>query len=315
MKRTICLILSIMMVLSVLVGCQAEPDVSTNPPESSTSTQTQESTSRETPEPETTEPVVEEQPETQKAREMGLIPAEWDSDLSVEADFAGFNQLIVSLITLCDESALSIWNETVDTSAFPQRNMQRDDGLVLLMLAAEALGFNCYNAREYGFCTENFVDYDSIFSQISWDYPYCNTEREIPMYFDKVGGEQHQQQMRMGSTGGMDKGQQLPELDEMTATRWVESLEGEDKNHPKGGKWSEEQLEPIAKKFGVPTKGPEWWEFYAVTNAMYADYSEVAKAYNITSPDYYAKLALAFIRDKDALPGKVQRYLRYVVGM
>lgn len=41
--------------------------------------------------------------------------------------------------------------------------MHRDDGLVLLMLAAEGLGYNVYNARDYVFCTENQVDYDSLF--------------------------------------------------------------------------------------------------------------------------------------------------------
>ena len=187
-KRVICLILSIMMVLSSLAGCQAEPSVSTDPPESSTPTHTQEPTSQKTPEPDTTEPVAEEQPETIKAREMGLIPAEWDGDLSVEADFTGFNQLMTSLITLCDESALSQWQETVDAAAFPQRTMLRDDALILLMLSAEALGYNVYNARQYGFCTENYVDYDILFSQLSWDYPYCDAEREIAMYFQE-GGE------------------------------------------------------------------------------------------------------------------------------
>jgi len=44
MKRTICLILSIMMVLSILAGCQAEQDVSTDPP---MPTQTQEPNSNE----------------------------------------------------------------------------------------------------------------------------------------------------------------------------------------------------------------------------------------------------------------------------
>lgn len=76
----------------------------------------------------------------------------------------------------------------MDSAAFPQRNMLRDDALVLLMLAAEALGYNVYNAREYGFCTENYVDYDLLFPQLSWDYPYCDTQREIAVYFQD-GGE------------------------------------------------------------------------------------------------------------------------------
>lgn len=140
------------------------------------------------------------------------------------------------------------------------------------------------------------------------------TDRQIgfgaAMHMD--GGQQHRQ-MQRGSTGMMQE--ELPELDEETAIMWVDSMQGEDRSKPKGGKWTIEQLEPLAKKYGIPTKGPERWQFYAVVNAMYADYCEVAKAYNITSPDFYAKMALAFIRDKDALPGKVERYLRYVVGM
>ena len=135
-------------------------------------------------------PVSEEKAETERARELGLIPEEWEKDLSSEADFTGFYQLITSLVTLCDESALPVLQRNVDASAFPQRTMRRDDGLILLMLTAEALGYNCYNAREYAFCTEYLVNYDAIFLQISWDYPYCDMVREIPMYFSEVGGEE-----------------------------------------------------------------------------------------------------------------------------
>lgn len=190
MKQIISLLLSFVMVLGMLSGCGNNQPETTDPAQNTAPSQTEESSVQNTTEPDTTEPDVEEQPETIKGREMGLIPAEWDGDLSVEADFAGFNQLMTSLITVCDESALSKWNENVDTSTFPQRNMRRDDGLVLLMLAAEALGYNTYNAREYGFCTENDVNYDTIFSQISWDYPYCDAEREISMYFSEFGGDE-----------------------------------------------------------------------------------------------------------------------------
>ena len=132
MKRKLSLLLSVVMVLGMLSGCGSNQPEQTTPVQDTEPSQTQEPTVQNA-----TEPVFEEQPETIKGREMGLIPAEWDGDLSVEADFAGFNQLMTSLITVCDESTLSIWNENVDTSAFPERNMRRDDGLVLLMLAAE----------------------------------------------------------------------------------------------------------------------------------------------------------------------------------
>jgi len=119
------------------------------------------------------EPVSREEPEIIKARELGLIPDEWDGDLDAEADFAGFNQLISSFISTCDEAALTVWKENVDESAFPQRSMRRDDALILLLLSAEALGYNYYNARDYAFCTEYMVDYNEIYSQLSGNYPYC----------------------------------------------------------------------------------------------------------------------------------------------
>jgi len=188
MKQIISLLLSFVMVLGTLAGCGNNQPETTDSTQDTALSQAEESSVQNTTEPETTDPVIEEQPETIKAQEMGLIPAEWNDDLSAEADFAGFNQLMTSLITVCNESALPVWNENVDTSAVPQRNMRRDDALVLLMLSAEVLGYNYYNAREYAFCTEYIANYDTMFSQLSWDYPYCDAAREIPMYFDVVGG-------------------------------------------------------------------------------------------------------------------------------
>lgn len=126
--------------------------------------------------------------ETETAKDLGILPAGWESNRATEADFAGFYTMMTSLISLCDRSALSVWQQNVQADAFPHRTMKRDDGLVLLMLAAEALGYNVYNARDYGFCTENYVNYDLLFSQLSWDYPYCDAGREIDMFFPD-GGE------------------------------------------------------------------------------------------------------------------------------
>lgn len=102
-------------------------------------------------------------------------------------------------------------------------------------------------------------------------------------------------------------------IDRETAMRWVDSMEGTDTNHPHGGKWSPEALKPLAQKEGFPPDGPEFWAFYAVANAMYSDYAATAKRYGIHSPDFYADMAADFIRDADAAPDKVQKYLRYIV--
>lgn len=103
------------------------------------------------------------------------------------------------------------------------------------------------------------------------------------------------------------------EIDQESAMRWVQSMEGTDPNHPRGGKWSPEALKPLAQKEGFPTDGPEFWAFYAVANAMYSDYAATAKRYGIHSPDFYADMAADFIRDADAQPDKVERYMRYIV--
>ena len=168
MKRIICLLLSLVMVLGALSGCGSADNAV---------------------EAEAPIPTAEEAPEIIKARELGLIPDEWNGDLAAEADFTGFEQLITSFIKICDESALAVWNENVDENAFPQRTMRRDDALILLLLRAEALGYNYYNAREYAFCTEYIVDYDRMFSQLSIDYPYCAVSRRPPIYFDAGGGD------------------------------------------------------------------------------------------------------------------------------
>lgn len=115
-----------------------------------------------------------------------------------------------------------------------------------------------------------------------------------------------------GMRQGMASGTGGLKFDKETAEEWVQGMDNEDRMHPHGGRWNAEQLEPLAKKHGIPTSGKRWWEFYAMVNAMYSDYSEVAKKFNITSPDFYALMAKAFMDDKDAEPDKVVRYWEYI---
>jgi hypothetical protein len=106
------------MMIEVLSGCgKSQPEQSV--PADTTSSQTQQT--KESTVPETVEPITivdEEPPETVKAREMKLIPAAWEEDLSAEADFTGFQELMTSFIQLCDETALSAYQENVNAAAF-----------------------------------------------------------------------------------------------------------------------------------------------------------------------------------------------------
>lgn len=101
-------------------------------------------------------------------------------------------------------------------------------------------------------------------------------------------------------------------FDRETAEEWVHNMRNEDKNHPHGGKWTHEALKPFAQKYNIQLDSPKFWEFYAMTNAMYSDYSEVAKKFGITSPEFYACMAKAFMDDRDAEPDKVARYYEYI---
>ncbi|MBO7275548.1 MAG: hypothetical protein J6V15_04160 [Clostridia bacterium] len=107
---------------------------------------------------------------------------------------------------------------------------------------------------------------------------------------------------------GYAKGGMMQELDQKTAKRWVESMQSEDGR--KGSRWNEMQAESIMHQMGI-RENPI--EFYAILNAMYSDYSKVAKEFGVDRPDFYAKLAEAWINDKDAVEGKAAIYYECIV--
>lgn len=116
--------------------------------------------------------------------------------------------------------------------------------------------------------------------------------------------------MREGpSAGAKDE----PELTRADAENWVAGMQNEDAAKPRGGKWTPDQVKPYAQKNGIRTDGAKIYEFWAVMNAMYSDYYETAKRYNVATPDFFADMAKAFLMDKDALEGKAARYYRDIV--
>ena len=128
------------------------------------------------------------------------------------------------------------------------------------------------------------------------------------------GGQR--QTARVGGTMWMEpEGNEPMKLDRMTAERWVHSMQGADPARSKGGRWTMEELKPMAQKMGIEPdpEDEEFLEFYVMVNAMYARYCEVAKKFNITSPEFYGMMAKAWMNDKDAMPGKTALYYRYCV--
>lgn len=102
------------------------------------------------------------------------------------------------------------------------------------------------------------------------------------------------------------------ELTRAEAERWVSRMRNEDPTKGTGGKWTMDQVRPYAQKHGLRTDGPKFIEFFAVMNAMYSDYCEVAKKYNAATPDFFAEMAKAFIEDRDARKGKTALYYKHI---
>lgn len=106
------------------------------------------------------------------------------------------------------------------------------------------------------------------------------------------------QQMGMASADDDDR------LTREEAEAWVQSMEGDDGK--RGGRWKFNEVQQYAGNYGIqPEEVPE---FFAVLNALYTDYGKVARKYGVDRMDFWADMAKAFIRDKDAQPGKVKLY-------
>ena len=95
------------------------------------------------------------------------------------------------------------------------------------------------------------------------------------------------------------------------AQEWVENMQNTDPEHPTGAKWSMESVKPMAMKHGFTTAEKQL-EFWAVMNMMYSDYCETAKKHGVSTMDFYADMAKAWMKDKDAVENKTAAYIEYV---
>lgn len=129
------------------------------------------------------------------------------------------------------------------------------------------------------------------------------------MHNDEGG---HEQKREMGKTRSYED--PLP-MDEHTAKKWVKEMKNRDEKFPRGERWPAELLKPYAQRYGIPTSGPEFWEFYAIVHAMYSDFYPVGKKYGAKdgSPEFYVCLAKYWLDDEDAVEDKASVYYDCVV--
>ena len=106
---------------------------------------------------------------------------------------------------------------------------------------------------------------------------------------------------------GKSSSMRFMQFDRKLADRWVEAMQEE------SGKelWNREEVEKISRKYGMDDLDKN--EFYAVFNAVYTDFCEVAKKWGLDKAEFFADLARAFIEDDDAVGDKVAAYYACVV--
>lgn len=97
------------------------------------------------------------------------------------------------------------------------------------------------------------------------------------------------------------------------ACEWVREMEGTDPEKPHGGKWTMDEAWKLARRMGISGEAADMIEFYAVINAMHADYYEVAKKHGVAKPEFFADMACAWMNDADAVEGKAKAYFEHVV--
>lgn len=165
-----------------------------------------------------------------------------------------------------------------------------------------------YSRRSRG--GEKYPEYDDPVWMDDDDNRRTADRRESREGRDRTG---NRQAIRAGGTFWMDTPGKSEEMTRETAEKWVAAMHNEDPEKPKGGKWTPDEIRPLAQKYSIPTEGPAYWEFYAMVNAMYSDYSEVAKKFGVKTPDFFAEMAKAWLNDKDARDDKTEVYYRDIV--
>ncbi len=119
------------------------------------------------------------------------------------------------------------------------------------------------------------------------------------------GQKKEMEQMQMG---GSEEHEKPEKLDQRTAVEWVNKMKNSDGSH--GEHFTMEQTERVRRNKGWECDPIEFW---VAMNAMWSDGAVTAKKYNIDKIEYWADRAKEFIMDKDAGPGKMAKYYKYIV--
>lgn len=197
------------------------------------------------------------------------------------------------------------------------RMLYQEPGMVRDIRSARDYG----RSQQIGFGEQDRMPRQNRMARSRMYDAYDAYDRMGDDYDDQMGGisqppfEHSRSRMTMGNTQAgqmMDMGTASIEeyldspLTTEEAMKWAECLEG-------GPHWKPEEVKQYALKNGLPTKGPQFAELYAWTNALYCDYKAVLKKHGVDSLDAYVDLANATMQDEDAVENKSAIYYRFIV--
>lgn len=97
-------------------------------------------------------------------------------------------------------------------------------------------------------------------------------------------------------------------LTKKEAKQWVASMIDQDGH--RGGHWTFEQTSSVLKQRDLDCEPAE---FYAILNALYSDYSKVAKKHGVDGTEFWADMAEAWLDDDDACENKAAMYYDCIV--
>lgn len=151
---------------------------------------------------------------------------------------------------------------------------------------------------------EDFEDYDRP-RQIGFRYEDDMGRYRARADYPRMNeGEHRTGKMEMGrGESKRHKG-----MSRRVAEQWTESMKNADGST--GPHWSMDQTKQVMQKRDIDCEPVEFW---VTMNMLYSDYSKVVKAHGITSVDFYADMAKAFLEDKDAVEDKLMAYYEYCV--
>ena len=102
------------------------------------------------------------------------------------------------------------------------------------------------------------------------------------------------------------------EMTTADAEAWVAHMVNEDGST--GGHWTMEQTSAVAESLGISWDKITPWCWWVTMCMMYSDYGEVAMHYGVSTPEFFAELAQAFLFDRDG-PAPKDKLAAYYWGI